>query len=264
MIRISGIDVDGHGEAEADEHARRVVLDRCVDEPLETGELDDLVEAPVDVLLRQPEDRAVQVDVLAPRQLGVEPRSELEQRRDPAVDRDRALVRAKDPRQALQQGALAGAVLADDGEDLALVDLERDPLERPELLVRRPAAAQDRGLQVLVALVEDPEPLPDVVDHDDGIGWHSNSLVFACGVTSCPRGAGRSTSQRIPTALYRHGAFASARRKTSSRRLEFGCSWLRRARDTRFGTGSSVDAPECHESGTTGMHRRSHADDLNP
>ena len=45
-----GIDVDRDGEAETHEHARRVVLDRGVDEPLEPGELDDLVEAPVDVL----------------------------------------------------------------------------------------------------------------------------------------------------------------------------------------------------------------------
>ena len=41
-----GIDVDGHGEAEAHVHARRVGLHRRVDEVLQLGELDDLVEAP--------------------------------------------------------------------------------------------------------------------------------------------------------------------------------------------------------------------------
>ena len=49
---------------------------------LEAGEVDDLVEARVELLLRQAEDRAVEVDVLAPGQLGVEARAELEQRRD--------------------------------------------------------------------------------------------------------------------------------------------------------------------------------------
>ena len=40
-----GLDVGGDGEAEPHEHARRVVLDRRVDELLEPGELDDVVEA---------------------------------------------------------------------------------------------------------------------------------------------------------------------------------------------------------------------------
>ena len=39
-----GIDVDGDCEAEAHVHARRVVLHLLVDEPLELGELDDVVE----------------------------------------------------------------------------------------------------------------------------------------------------------------------------------------------------------------------------
>ena len=46
-----GIDVDRDGEAEPHVHARRVVLHRRVDELLEPGELDDLVEARVELLL---------------------------------------------------------------------------------------------------------------------------------------------------------------------------------------------------------------------
>ena len=44
-----GIDVDRDREAEAHVHAGRVGLDRRVDEVLELGELDDLVEAPGDL-----------------------------------------------------------------------------------------------------------------------------------------------------------------------------------------------------------------------
>ena len=45
----------------------RVALDRRVHEPLEPGELDDLVELRATSRRRHPEDRAVQVDVLAAR-----------------------------------------------------------------------------------------------------------------------------------------------------------------------------------------------------
>ena len=40
-----GVDVDGDREPEPDVHARGVVLDRLVDERLDPGEVDDLVEA---------------------------------------------------------------------------------------------------------------------------------------------------------------------------------------------------------------------------
>ena len=49
---------------------------------LEAGEVDDVVEARVELLLRHAEDRAVEVDVLAPGELGVEAGAELEQRGD--------------------------------------------------------------------------------------------------------------------------------------------------------------------------------------
>ena len=39
-----GVEVDGDGEPEAHVHARRVVLDRLVDELGELGEVDDVVE----------------------------------------------------------------------------------------------------------------------------------------------------------------------------------------------------------------------------
>ena len=85
-----GLDVDGDGEAEAHVHARRVVLHRRVDELLELGEGDDLVEARLDVALGQAEDRAVEVDVLAPGELGVEAGAQLEQRRHPPAHADHA------------------------------------------------------------------------------------------------------------------------------------------------------------------------------
>ena len=64
----------------------RVGADRPVDRVLDLGERDDLVEALADLGAAQALDRAVQVDVLAAREVGVEAGAELEQRADPALD----------------------------------------------------------------------------------------------------------------------------------------------------------------------------------
>ena len=47
-----GIDVDRHREAQTHVHARRIRLDRRVDELAQLGELHDLVEALLDFALR--------------------------------------------------------------------------------------------------------------------------------------------------------------------------------------------------------------------
>ena len=70
-------------EAEAHRHPRRVRPDRPVDRVLELGERDDLVEPAPDLGPREALDRAVQEDVLAAREVRVEPGAELEQGADP-------------------------------------------------------------------------------------------------------------------------------------------------------------------------------------
>ena len=70
-------------EAEAHVHPRRVRAHRQVDELLELRERDDLVELLADVRALEPVDRAVQEDVLAPGEVGMEAGAELEQRADP-------------------------------------------------------------------------------------------------------------------------------------------------------------------------------------
>ena len=83
-----GIHVDRDGEAEADVHARGVVADRVVDEVFDTGEGNDVVELAVDLPGGEPEDRPVEVDVLAAREVGVEAGADLEQGADAALDDD--------------------------------------------------------------------------------------------------------------------------------------------------------------------------------
>ncbi len=87
-----GIDVDGDREPEADVHARGVGLDRLVEVRADVRELDDPVEALVDLAAREAEHDPVDVDVLAPADLGVKARSQLDERRDPSVHQTRSRV----------------------------------------------------------------------------------------------------------------------------------------------------------------------------
>ena len=109
-----GIDVNRHGEPEPHVHAGRVRLHRRVDELAQLGELDDLVEALLDLALGQPEHDAVDEHVLAAGDFRVKAGAELDERRDAALDRDGAARRLRDAGHQLQCGALAGAVAADD------------------------------------------------------------------------------------------------------------------------------------------------------
>ena len=90
-----GLEVRRDGEREPHVHAARVALDRRVEEPLDPGELDDLVELASDLGRAHAEDRAVEVDVLAAGELGVKAGADLEQRADAAVDVARARASAR-------------------------------------------------------------------------------------------------------------------------------------------------------------------------
>ena len=185
------VDVGRDREPESNRHARRVVLHGCVDEVGETSELDDVVEAALDLLARQTEDRPVQEHVLPATQLGMEAGAQLQQRREAATDRHRALLGKEDPSEALEHRALARAVRADDPERRATRDLERHVLQREELVVAGPTPAQHRSLDVLVALVIEAKALPDVVDRDGGIGHAGRSLARRNGQTNVRRSAFR-------------------------------------------------------------------------
>src|SRR5207245_2218310 len=96
------------------------------------GEVDDLVKAPVDLGPPHAEDRAAEVDVLPARQLRMEAGADLQQRTDTTSDSGSTARRFGDPRQHLEQRRLSGAVAADDADDVAVRDLERDVPERPQ------------------------------------------------------------------------------------------------------------------------------------
>jgi hypothetical protein len=175
--------VGGDGEREPDVHPARVALDGRVDELADAAELDDLVELGADLPPAHAEDRAVQIRVLASGQLGMEPGADLEDAADAAPDRGCAHGRRRDPREDLEQRRLAGAVLADEPDDLPFLDGERHVPERPELLERvvdvleperTPHSMRERVPQCLVAglVLADPVALREPLCDD---GRHSVS-----------------------------------------------------------------------------------------
>ena len=89
---------------------------------------------------------------------------DLEQRRDAAVDRDRCRVGLDDAGEQLEQRRLARAVAADDADGLAVRDLERDAVERRELVVDAAPAADDRRLERRLAAAVDAVALLGSVD----------------------------------------------------------------------------------------------------
>src|SRR5262249_5513463 len=95
---------------------------------------DDLIELAAYLGARHAENGAVEVDVLAAGELGVEAGADLEQARHTAFDRDATLGRFGDARQDLEQCRFAGAVAADDAHHLAALHLEAHVLESPEFL----------------------------------------------------------------------------------------------------------------------------------
>ncbi len=126
------LEVGGDGEGEPHLHAARIALDRGVDEFLYAREIDDLVELAIDLLLPHAEDGAVQVDVLAAGQLGVEAGADLQQAGDPAADFGPSAARLGNSGENLEQGRLAGPVAPDDPQHLTLAHLEGDVAQRPQ------------------------------------------------------------------------------------------------------------------------------------
>ena len=191
-----------HRKGEPHVHARGVALDRRIEELLDLREGDDLVELPPDLRPRHAEDRTIEEDVLAARQLRVKARAHLEQARHAAADLDAPGARLGNPREDLQQRRLAGAIAPDDADHLATLDLEVDILERPELLdlvahdelaaahhvagraheVPRPARdhVAQRDVALALALVADQVALAETIGADDDIGHQIRSAnVFS-------------------------------------------------------------------------------------
>src|SRR5262249_57420494 len=100
--------------------------------------------------------------------------------------------RRRDPREDLQQRRLARAVAADDAENLALLDVERDVPERPDLLdVCSVLASKQTPTRVGQRLAQGPVGrlvLPEAVLLGDTFGFDDGShQIVAARLRSCER-----------------------------------------------------------------------------
>ena len=119
-------------EREPDVHPARIPLHRRVDELLQPGKRNDVVELACDLRPAHPEDRPVEIDVLAPAEFPMEPGPDLEQASHPSPDPDLSGRRGRNPGNKLQQSGLARPVRTDDPNRVPLRNLEGDIPERPE------------------------------------------------------------------------------------------------------------------------------------
>ena len=99
---------------------------------------------------------------------GWKPAPSSSERGQPAPRHDLALVGLQDPGDALQQRRLARAVVAENADGRALLDVDVDVVERDEVLERDAPEVDHPLLQRRVVLVVEAEVLRDVADLDRG------------------------------------------------------------------------------------------------
>ena len=168
----------GHGKGQAHVHPAGVALDGGVDELLHTGEVDNFVEFLLHLVLAHAEDGAVEVDVLAPGQLGVEAGADLQQAADAAFDLDHAAGGGGHPGEDLEQGAFAGTVAPDDPQGFTLLDSEGDVIQRQDRFADALEAVLLADLGVGVGLMAQAGP-PAVEVAGEGAGAdHAEVVTF--------------------------------------------------------------------------------------
>src|SRR5262249_19583828 len=158
-------------------HPGRVGPDGQVDEAFELGEGDDLVQLLADVHALEPEDRAVEIDVLPPGEVGVEAGAELEQRADATADVDPPRRRLDDPSEQPEQRRLPRAVPADDADRTAGLDADRDVAKGDDLLAGEPPSGEREVLQRPHRLRVHAERAARPLD-DDLAGPHVTSFAI--------------------------------------------------------------------------------------
>src|SRR5580704_18749578 len=119
-------------KTQAGVHARGVALYGSANEFLETRERDDLVELRLNLSLAHAKNRAVKKDIFHPSEVRMEPSGNLQQSGKAPVHNHVTLGGFHDAAQNFQRGAFSRAVTANDPQGFAVLDFERDVLERPK------------------------------------------------------------------------------------------------------------------------------------
>ncbi len=130
-------------------------------------------------MLAHTHDRAVHVDIFAARHFGVEAGADFQEAGYAALGADAASGGGGDAAQQLEQGALAGAVLADDAHHLALLYREGDMLQGPHIIAGRAlgAVVGDAYLLVWVFMAQDLGLPPPVEVVAEGTGAYQAEAI---------------------------------------------------------------------------------------
>ena len=118
-------------------HPRGIALDRGVDELADPREFNDVIEYRVDFSLFHSQQGRVQVGVFAAGELRMHSGSHFDECPDSSADLGESSAWLRDARQQLEQGALPGAVAANDAQHFAFLESEGDIFEGPQNLLRR-------------------------------------------------------------------------------------------------------------------------------
>ena len=157
--------MDGGRERQPHVHAAGVFLHRARDELADFGEALDGGHGPVDFGAAQAHDFAVEVDVFAAGEFGVEAGAELEQGGDAAARDDAAGGGLQDAADDLEERALAASIGADEAEGLTLLELEADIAQGPKIGMPRAGTGQQLAQPVCRAAVQTIQ-LGDVLNED--------------------------------------------------------------------------------------------------
>src|SRR6516162_4863490 len=114
-----------HRKGQSYIHAARVALHRSIDEFLNARKFDNFIELAHDFRAPHPENRTVEKNVIPASQLRVEACPDFKQTSYAAAEFYPARGGTSDPREELEQGRLAGAVVADQPYDFARLNFER-------------------------------------------------------------------------------------------------------------------------------------------
>ena len=122
-----------HRKSQSDRHTRAIALNRGVDIPFAAAEVNDLIELGLDLCAAHAQDSSVHEDILPTGHLAMEAGADFQQGADTAVGTDSTSGGACDAGEELEKCRLTGTVLADDADDVALLDLEVDVAEGPDV-----------------------------------------------------------------------------------------------------------------------------------
>src|SRR5581483_6608707 len=144
-----GFEMSGHGETQTGVHSAGVMLRGGIEKFLDAGKGDNLVKFPLNLSAPHAQDGAAHENIFASGKLGMKAGAYLKEASYASPNLRASRTGFGNAREDLQQSALARAVASDHPHDFALLHIQADIFEGPNLLWLRLSAlaekAQRRG-----------------------------------------------------------------------------------------------------------------------